>query len=117
MFATEEETKEQLIALKDRVFAEQNPLVSDRIIKNDKNIKEYVSKKRNKEGRYVYLRAEAFKFGQQDGWMKLGSNEVPYIIAEVNGKKEKVHVAENRMILYYHGFRFVMKKEIFKRTY
>lgn len=92
--------------------------VSSPVEKKDLYLKDYVSINKNKNGKYVYIRAEPFRFGMQDGIKKLENNTTQiFVYVIIDGKKTEVPVSEKCMILYYAGFKFVMKKEHFKQLY
>lgn len=84
----------------------------------DRFLKEYASIKPNKEGKIIYIKAEPFKFGMHDGVEVLKDKTIrPYVLSLIDGKERKVLVSEKFMIIYYAGFKFVMRKDVFKTLY
>ncbi len=77
-------------------------------------IQKYISIKCNCENKYVYVEAEKYCLGKEDGIMMSGS---PYVLCDRNGNKIKMRVTENDYIVYVQDGKTIIRKDIFNKIF
>jgi hypothetical protein len=80
--------------------------------------KKYISIKCNANGCHVYVEAERYQSGKEDGFMILeNAKSVPYLLVDIDGKKVKMQVSEDYYITYVQDGRTIIRKDIFKKLF